>query len=161
MKWTPLWIALAINLMGLAPRVAQADVPKEEAELSFLPKGTQLTAQREVLIPQGVNRVFFQKGLATTEADAINGNLRYCFMLLKTPSTRERVLERDTTLVTAGTYRSSTATVELQIDQPLAVFSLGCINGPSDFDKRPTIGQFKKEVQGIFEVIMPGPEPIN
>ena len=82
-------------------------------------------------------------------------------MLLKTPSTRDRVLEQDVVVVTSGTYRSATSITELEISQPAGIFDVGCINSPSEINRRPTIGQFKKEIQGIFEVVMPGPDPIH
>ena len=138
-----------------------AAVPKDDDELMNIPKATKLVSQRDILVPSGHIRVLFQNGVATLNGAEINGNNRYCFMLMKTPSTRDRVLEKDAELITNGTYRSATSIIELEIAQPTGVFDIGCINGPSELQQQPTIGQFKKEVQGIFEVVMPGPDPIN
>lgn len=136
-------------------------LPKDDDELMYLPKGTKLMTQKELLFPAGQIRMFLQNGLATLNGSEINGNNRYCFMLLKTPSTRDRVLEQDAVVVTSGTYRSATSITELEISQPAGIFDVGCINGPTEINRRPTIGQFKKEIQGIFEVVMPGPDPIH
>ena len=138
-----------------------AAMPKDDDELMYIPKATKLVNQRDILVPAGHIRVLFQNGIATLDGAEINGNNRYCFMLMKTPSTRDRILEKDTELITNGTYRSASGIIELEIAQPSGVFDVGCINGPAEILRRPTIGQFKKEVQGIFEVVMPGPDPID
>ncbi len=156
MKFVPILV-----LVVFISVVSQAAIPKDDDELLYLPKGTQLINLRDILVPPGQTQVFFQNGVATLTPEEINGNLRYCFMLLKVPSTKERILEKEVAIVTSGTYRSVTNIIELEITQPTGIFDVGCINGPKDFNKKPTIGQFKKEVQGVFEVVMPGPDPIH
>jgi hypothetical protein len=154
--WT---LGLAISLV--ISSVTLAGLPKDDDDLMYLPKGTKLINQKDILVPAGYTRVFFQKGLITLESTEINGNSRYCFMLLRTPSSRDRILEREVAIITSGSYRSATGIVELEVSQPTGIFDIGCINPPADFERRPTIGQFKKEVSGIFELVMPGPDPLK
>jgi hypothetical protein len=152
---------LVISILQGALCFAAPSLPKDGDEILYIPQGTKFINQRDILVPAGITRVFFQNGLATVDADAINGNARYCFMLLKTPSARDRVLEKDTVIVTNGTYRSSTSVIELEVGQPSSIYDLGCLNGPKEFDKKPTIAQFRKEIEGVFEMVMPGPDPIK
>lgn len=152
---------LTFSIFTLISNLSLAGQPKDEDELLFLPKGTKLIVEKDLLFPSGVKRIFFQKGLATIEAETIDGNARYCFMLLKMPSSKDRVLEKEMVVVTNGTYRASTSMVELEVNQPSGIFDVGCANSPREIDRKPTIGQFKKELDGIFEVVMPGPDPIH
>ncbi|MBM4304457.1 MAG: hypothetical protein FJ112_09035 [Deltaproteobacteria bacterium] len=153
------WILSLTTL--LISSVTFSALPKDDDELIYLPKGTKFINQKDILIPAGYTRILFQNGLATLESTEINGNNRYCFMLLRNPSTRDRILEHEVAVITNGTYRSATGIVELEIAQPTGIFDIGCINPPAEFERRPTIGQFKKEVSGIFEVVMPGPDPLK
>lgn len=141
--------------------VGLATLPKDDDELIYIPKGTQLINLKDINVPAGFTKVYFQNGLATLDSGAINGNERYCFLLLKAPSTRDRIIEKDVVVLTKGTYRSATAIVELEIAQPTAIYDIGCLNGPKDIERKTTIGQFKAEVSGVFEVVMPGPDPIK
>lgn len=152
---------LLCTLLILTSVVGQAALPKDDDELIYLPKGTQLINLKDINVPAGFTKIYFQNGLSTLDSGSINGNERYCFMLLKAPSTRDRIIEKDVTLLTKGTYRSATAIVELEIAQPAAIFDIGCLNGPKNIERKTTIGQFKAEFSGVFEVVMPGPDPIK
>ncbi|MFM8316491.1 MAG: hypothetical protein ACKOA8_19595 [Deltaproteobacteria bacterium] len=157
MRFTLLLSAFLIlnSVIGLAA------LPKDDDELIYIPKGTQLVNLKDINVPAGFTKIYFQNGLSTLDSGAINGNERYCFLLLKAPSTRDRIIEKDVVILTKGTYRSATAIVELEIAQPAALFDIGCLNGPKDIERKTTIGQFKTEISGVFEVVMPGPDPIK